>query len=165
MAVVVVVVVVVAALVAVAAVAWGWARPADGRRRRDGGQPVPAGLDPLDVAELDARLASVVHEQHGSRDARLHPALDLLIERQVPGRAVEVASGVGSARVRFADGTALLVQGQAHGMAGVLAAWVHQGSVVLAVYEAGRSGVQLTFRDRAHRRELTLLATGLDQPD
>jgi hypothetical protein len=141
-------------------------------RVRPAHRPVPAGshagddgLDPGDVADLDARLVAIADEEHQQRDARLQPALDRLIERQVPLRAVEAATGVGCARVRFADGTALLVRGDPRGSAGVLAGWVRQGSVVLAAYGPASVGVELTVLDRAHARRLRLLATGLDQPD
>ena len=54
--------------------------------------------------------------------------------RRVPARAVEAAPERRAVRVRFADGTQLLVRGTTPGDAGVLARWLRDRTVLLVTW-------------------------------
>ena len=124
-----------------------------------------AGLAPGDVAELDHTFAAVESDQATVRDTRIVATLRPLVDRRVPVRVVEAAPGLHAARVRFADGTVVLARGIVPSDAGVLARWVHEGSVVLVACAAEVDGTLLEFRADRHRNSITLRLTGLDQPD
>ncbi len=87
-----------------------------------------------------------------------------LIDRKVPARAVEAVPGVHSARVRFADGTALLVRGEVPGGVAILASRISKGPVPVAA-SLQADGTHLAFQARAARSRVSVLVVGLDQQD
>ena len=90
--------------------------------------------------------------------------LSTLVDRGVPVRAVEVAPGLQAIRLRFADGTAVLVRGWVPGDAGLLARWVRACSVVPVACSVRARGTQLEFSVEGQPNRLALRVTGLDQP-
>jgi hypothetical protein len=142
-----------------------WSSHRYGRRRRT--SPAfdeEAALAPGDLAELDDLFAAVEAEQSGARDARVALQLSTLVDRGVPVRAVEVAPGLQAIRLRFADGTVVLVRGWVPGDAGLLARWVRACSVVPVACSVGARGTQLEFSVEGQPNRLALRVTGLDQP-
>ena len=145
---------------------WADRRLRRDRRRAPVGVPgaAPVDVDPVDLADVDARLAAIVADAGHARDVRLAALLRPLIERRTPARSVEVAQGLGTARVRFADGTAVLVEGEVPGDVAILARWIQRGSVVPVSLSTMGDGTHLTFWTSS-RRALSVRVTGLDQPD
>jgi hypothetical protein len=135
------------------------------RRTRKLGLAEPPGIDPAEVAEIDARFAAVDAEQAQHRDRRLALQLNPLVERRVPARGVEAGPGRQAARIRFADGTTVLVRGADPGDVGVLASWVRGRSVLPASCSTDVDGTRLVFGSPRGRRTLSVLVTGFDQPD
>jgi hypothetical protein len=123
------------------------------------------GVHPGDVGELDVRFAAVDAEDRRDRDARLVARLGLVVERRVPLRVVEAVPGLRAARIRFADGTAVLARGFTPGDIGVLASWVRARSVVAIACPAGTAGVQLVFRAPGPHHGLAVRVIGFDQAD
>ena len=121
-------------------------------------------VDPVDVADLDARLAEIAADGSHAHDVRLASLLRPLVERRTPARSVEAVPGLGTARVRFADGTALLIEGEAPGDVAILARWIWRGSVVPTSSSSEADGTHLVFWSSSRRR-LSVRVTGLDQPD
>jgi hypothetical protein len=142
-----------------------WARARERIRRRSIDRATSSGIDPHDLADLEQRLAAVSDEQARHRDARLVFQLQQVIERRVPVRRVEAVASVSAPRIRFADGTAVLVHGENAGDVGVLAAWVHQQSVVASACSADAAGTHLVLAAYGSHRTMSVLVTGLDQPD
>ena len=147
---------------------------AAGRRRRsrrpelaavEARAAVDDGLDPADAAELDERFSAVEAEQAVERNRRLVLELQPLVDRRVPARSIERAPGVGAARIRFADGTAVVVRGVARGDVGVLAALMHRRAVPPEACSSGADGTRLTFGWPGRRQRVSVVVTGLDQPD
>ncbi len=134
------------------------------RRRRPGGYD-EAPLDPADVADLTARFARVDADQAATQRALLEYHLRPLVVRRVPVRCIEVVPQLRTTRVRFADGTAVVVRGEVAGDAGVLASVVRQHRVLPADYRTDDAGTHLVFDWFDGRRHMSLLVTGLDQPD
>ncbi len=97
--------------------------------------------------------------------ALLENHLRPLVARRVPVRCIEVVPQLRTTRVRFADGTAVVVRGEAAGDAGVLASVVRQHRVLPADYRTDDAGTHLVFDWFDGRRHMSLLVTGLDQPD
>jgi hypothetical protein len=126
---------------------------------------VDDGLDPSDTADLDARFSAVEAEQAEERNRRLARDLQPLIDRRIPARSIERAPGVGAARIRFADGTAVFVRGVASGDVGVLAALMHRRAVPPEACAATADGTRLTFGWPGRRQRVSVVVTGLDQPD
>jgi hypothetical protein len=125
---------------------------------------VPIAINPVEAAEIDARLAAVdagSHEHQCLLAKRLHP----LIERRVPARCVEAAPGLRSARLRFADGTTVLVRGAVPGDLALLAAAMVRRSVPADACRSDGGCTRLLFGWPGGRRTLSILVTGLDQPD
>ena len=144
---------------------WSARRLRRDRRREPVGVPaVAVDVDPLDVAEVDARLDAIAADAGHARDVRLAALLRPLLDRRTPARTVEVAQGLGTARVRFADGTAVLVEGEVPGDVALLARWIPRGSVVPVAVLTLSDGTHVRFRTTS-RRELSVRVTGLDQPD
>ena len=135
-----------------------------GRRHRPGGLD-EAPLDPADVADLTARFARVDADQAATQHALLEYHLRPLVVRRVPVRCIEVVPQLRTTRVRFADGTAVVVRGEAAGAAGVLASVVRPHRVLPAYYRTDDAGTHLVFDWFDGRRHMSLLVTGLDQPD
>jgi len=148
--------VVVAVLVVVAVARWV------GAGRSSAADPEVA-LDLGDLSDLEARLAEVADEERAQLTARVAARLELVVARQVPVRGIERAPGGGCARVRFADGTSVLVRGTHPGDAGVLAARARRDAVLLRSCRAQANGAHLVFT--TPKGDLDLVATGLDQPD
>jgi hypothetical protein len=137
-----------------------------GRLRRAG----PTGseesqIDPADTADIDARFAAVDADQVPRRDLRLALRLHPLVERRVPARGVAAGPGRRGARVRFADGTTVLVRGADPGDVGVLASWVRERSVLPASCSTEVDGTHLVFASPRGRRTVSVIVTGFDQPD
>jgi hypothetical protein len=139
------------------------------RRGRPAGAAAGAarGLDagtPEDLAELDARLAAVLADLGHEHDVHVAIRLQPLVDRRVPARAVEAVPELNSARIRFADGTAVLVQGSAPGDVGVLACWIRGRSVLPRACATTNEGTHLIFASPSRPRELCVRVTGVDQP-
>ena len=120
---------------------------------------------PADVAELTARFARVEADRSAMQRGLLENHLRPLVTRRVPVRCIEVVPQLRTTRVRFADGTAVVVRGEAAGDAGVLASVVRQHRVLPADYRTDDAGTHLVFDWFDGRRHMSLLVTGLDQPD
>ena len=136
--------------------AW-WSSPRGSRR------DVHAGFDPSDLAELDAAFAAVEAERLRGQLIQAAPVLRQLVSRQVPARAVEAAPERRAVRVRFADGTQLLVKGTTPGDAGVLARWVRDRTVLLVTWLEAEGQARLTFASPHRRGRLGFVVTGIDQ--
>jgi hypothetical protein len=137
---------------------WPWRRPADAS---DLDAPVSA----ADAAEVARRLDRVDAE-HATRFARqLVHRLHQLVDRGVPARGIEPVPAWGAARLRFADGTTLVVRGAAAGDVGVLASWARRGSIVPRSVSTAASRARLTFAAPDGHGEVAVLVRGLDQPD
>jgi hypothetical protein len=102
----------------------------------------------------------------------LHLALRLswrlrpLVQRSVPPRAIEAAPAPRAARLRFADGTTVVVKSAVRGDLAILAVAMRHGSVNTAACATGSDGsTHLLFTWPGGRRELSLRVVGLDQPD
>lgn len=131
----------------------------DGDGDRDGH------LQPSDADEL-ARRFDVVDAEHAARFGRqLVRRLHLLVDREVPARGVEPVPAWGAARLRFADGTTVVVRGASAGDLGVLAGWVRRRSVVPRAVSGTGPGARLTFAAPDGRRQLDVVVRGFDQPD
>jgi hypothetical protein len=137
------------------------------RSRRVGApdlSPEPGGLAPADLAELDARLAAVEADHAHDRDAHVAVRLQPLVDRRVPARVVEAVPDLHAARIRFADGTAVFVEGSAPGDVAVLASWVRGRSVPPAACSTSARGTHLLFRSSTRAPDLCVRVTGIDQP-
>jgi hypothetical protein len=155
-------------LVVVAAVWWYRHR----RSSADGGDGDEVArqlerLDPVDLAELDERFAVVGDEERLLQQALLRVRVEPLVERRVPVRAVEALSELRIVRVRFADGTALVVRGVTPGDAGRLAMLIRRHRVVpcsCTPEPDGEQGMRVVFGWESDRHHLALRVSGLDQP-
>ena len=136
--------------------------------RRPGREHLPldlAGIDPVQVSEIEALLSTV---SAGANDLalRLWCRLNPLVQRCVPARAIEAAPVPRAARLRFADGTAVIVTSVVPGDVGTLALAMRRGSVKATACGAGPDGAtRLVFICPGGHRELSLRVLGLDQPD
>jgi siroheme synthase (precorrin-2 oxidase/ferrochelatase) len=135
--------------------AW-WSSP---RRSRS---ELQAGFDPSDLAEMEAVFAAVEAEQLQGQIVQAAPVLRRLVSRRVPARAVEPAPERQAIRVRFADGTQLLVRGTTPGDAGVLARWLLDRTVLLVTWLEAEGEARLTFASPQRRGRLGFVVTGLD---
>jgi hypothetical protein len=126
---------------------------------------VPGGVAPAEAAEIEAMFASV--DADGPDLAlRLSRKLAPLVQRGVPPRALETAPVAKAARLRFADGTTVVVRGTSPGDLAVLALAMQHGSVRPAACRTSPDGgaqIQFTWPDG--QRRLSLRVLGLDQPD
>ena len=134
-------------------------------RANSGLVPPPARIAPADAAAIDAMFAVLDPDLlHLARRVswRLRP----LVERGVPPRVIEAAPVPRAARLRFADGTTVVVKGVTPGDIGVLAVAMRQGSVKPARCETDAEGrARLLFTWLGGHRSLSLRVVGLDQPD
>jgi hypothetical protein len=135
--------------------AW-WSSPRRSRRE------LHAGFDPSDLAELEAVFAAVEAEQRRGQVIQAAPILRRLVSRRVPARAVEAAPEQRAVRVRFADGTQLLVRGRTPGDAGVLARWVRDRTVLPVTWLEAEGETRLTFGSPQRRGHLGFVVTGVD---
>jgi hypothetical protein len=125
----------------------------------------PDGFSDGDLADLDGAFAAAEAEEARHRDARLAVLVAPLVARSVPARVIEPAPGLHAARIRFADGTSLLVRGRTPGDVGVLARWVRERRVVPVGCSTNDGRTELAFRVGGRSSPFVLLLTGLDQPD
>jgi hypothetical protein len=125
----------------------------------------PSGLDPVDLADIDQRLAAVHRDAAHDRDLRLAVLLHRLVDKGVPLRVVEPVPSLRTARMRFADGTAVLVRGDVRGDVAVLAGWMRDGSIVPTACSTRGDGTHLVLRSRCHAHPVSVRVTGMDQPD
>ena len=138
--------------------------------RRQHPAPAPPSTEPEgfadgDLAELDGAFAAAEAEEARRRDARLAVLIAPLVARRVPARIIEAVPGLHAARIRFADGTAVLVRGRTPGDVGVLACWVRDRRVVPVSCSPTSSGMELAFSVGDRPCPFVLQLPGLDQPD
>ena len=126
---------------------------------------VPGGFAPAEAADIEAMFASV--DADGSALAlRLSLKLGPLVQRGVPPRVLEAAPVAKAARLRFADGTTVVVKSTSPGDLAVLAMAMQHGSLRPAACRTGPDGgAQLQLRSPDGRRRLSIWVVGLDQPD
>jgi hypothetical protein len=135
------------------------------RRPATGAAPESAPLVGRDeAADIDARLAAVLADW-GDHRTSLAIRLQPLVERQVPARCIEAAPHHRATRIRFADGTTVLARGTAPGQVAVLAAEIRLRSLPPAACTTDEEGTYLLFGWPGRRRTLSILVTGMDQPD
>ena len=125
----------------------------------------PEGFADGDLAELDAVFAAAEAEEARRRDARLAILIAPLVARRVPARIIEAVPSLHAARIRFADGTSVLVRGRSPGDVGVLACWVRDRRVVPVRCSPTSTGLELAFSVSDRPCPFVLRLTGLDQPD
>jgi hypothetical protein len=128
------------------------------------GRIAPQFPDPDEAADIDARLAAVMAEC-GDHRTNLAIRLQPLVERQVPARCIEAAPHLRASRIRFADGTTVLARGTVPGQVAVLAAEIRIRSLPPAACTVDEDGTHLLFGWPGARRTLSILVTGMDQPD
>jgi hypothetical protein len=125
----------------------------------------PEGFADGDLAELNVVFAAAEAEEARRRDARLAILIAPLVARRVPARIIEAVPSLHAARIRFADGTSVLVRGRVPGDVGVLACWVRDRRVVPVRCSPTSSGMELAFSVSDRPCPFVLRVTGLDQPD
>jgi hypothetical protein len=132
-------------------------------RRRD--EVVEPSIHPADLADLTERFAGIDADHARYQATLLELHLRPLVRRRIPVRSIECIPEQRTNRVRFADGTAVNVRGESPGDAGVLAAIVLRHAVLPGDYRTDASGTHLVFDWSDGRRHLSMLVTGLGQPD
>jgi hypothetical protein len=122
-------------------------------------------LGVTDAAEIESTLEAVdVDRRDFAR--RLALRLQPLVQRGVPPRVIEAAPVPRAARLRFADGTTVLVQATAPGELGALALTMRHGSLKPARCTTDPDGsAHLLLSCSGEHRRLSLHVVGLDQPD
>jgi hypothetical protein len=126
---------------------------------------VPGGVAPAQAAEIEAMFASV---DAGGRALALRLAVKLgpLVQRGVPPRMLEPAPVAKAARLRFADGTTVVVKATSPGDLAVLAMAMQRGSLrPTACLSGPDGGAWLQLRGPDGRYRLSIRVVGLDQPD
>jgi hypothetical protein len=122
-------------------------------------------MGPAQAAEIEAIFAAV-DADGPALDLRLSRRLGPLVQRGVPPRVIEAAPVPRAARLRFADGTTVVVKGTSPGDLAVLAMAMQQGSVRPAACRTDPQGrTQLLFSGRDGQCRLSLRVVGFDQPD
>lgn len=120
---------------------------------------------PCVTAQVRAMLAGVDHDE-AQFALRLCVRLRPLVQRSVPPRLIEAGPAPGAARLRFADGTTLVVTSVVPGDLAVLANVMRQCSakpVACGVDPDG--GTHMLFSWANGRAALVLRVVGFDQPD
>ena len=124
-----------------------------------------AGAEPTEVEEVGSILAAVDTDR---RDfsvrlaSRLHP----LVRRGVPPRVIERAPVRRAARLRFADGTTVLVKAAVPGEFGTLAVVMRRGSLKPVAFTTDRDGgAHLLLSCPGDQHRVSVHVVGLDQPD
>lgn len=124
------------------------------------------------VPSLVLRTAAIAATRNGAygEEPTIARFIDVrlrsLLSRGVPPRALEHAPVPGAARLRFADGTTLLVSGVVPGDVGKLAVALKWGPVKLSGFGTRQDGATcLSFASSGRGGVLHVLALGLDQPD
>jgi hypothetical protein len=123
---------------------------------------------PADQAEeLEAVLVAAGTDTDRRQFARrLSSRLEPLVQRGIPPRAIEAAPVPRAARVRFADGTTVLVKVAVPGELGNLALTMRHGSLKPAGWTTDPDGsARLLLSLADPHRPLSLHVVGLDQPD
>jgi hypothetical protein len=129
------------------------------------GMAVPGGVAPAEAAEIEAMFASVDADRHALA-LRLSLKLGPLVQRGVPPRVLEAAPVAKAARLRFADGTTVVVKGTSPGDLAVLAMAMQHGSLrPTACRPSPDGGAQLQLRSPDGQHRLSIRVVGLDQPD
>ena len=123
------------------------------------------GVDPLDVADIGDRLGDIDAEHRASRDAVLLAHLQPLVTRKVPVRCVEPVPDLHIVRVRFADGTAVVVRGEVAGDAGIVASVLRDHAVLPSACSTDAAGTRLVLDWSGGRNRVAMRVAGLDQPD
>ena len=122
-------------------------------------------LSPEQGAGIDRLLADMGAENL-ELSLRLSWRLRPLVQRGVPPRAVEAGPAAHAARLRFGDGTTVIVKGNTPGDVGVLAVAVQRCSVKpTACTTTPEGSTQILFTWPGRRHSLWLRVLGLDQPD
>ena len=141
------------------------------RRRPSAGHPLPPQealleplIDPEDVAEIESRWDALDATHRRRRDELLLARLRPLVDRRVPVRVVEPIPTRQVVRIRFADGTAVVGRGEVAGDTGVLASLIRKQSVWPGSCTTDAAGTHVVFAWSGGRC-VTVLVTGLDQPD
>jgi hypothetical protein len=124
-----------------------------------------ARTDPTEIEKIEALLAAVGTDRRHFA-LRLSSRLGPLVRRGVPPRAIERAPVPRAARLRFADGTTVLVKVDAPGELGTLAVIMRRGSLKPAALTTDRDGsAHLLLSCPGEHRRVSLHVVGLDQPD
>jgi hypothetical protein len=124
-----------------------------------------AGTDPTEVEQIEALLAAVGTDRRDFA-LRLSSRLGPLVRRGVPPRVIEGAPVPRAARLRFADGTTVLVKVTVPGELGTLAVIMRRGSLMPAAFSTDRDGsAHLLLSCPGEHRRVSLHVVGLDQPD
>jgi hypothetical protein len=97
-------------------------------------------------------------------DASVEAVVRPLVARGVAVRCIEPVPSLKLARVRFADGTAVVVRGDTPGDVGVLVSVLRDHAVRAASCSTDAGGTHLVFGWSGGRRTLSVRVTGLDQP-
>ncbi len=156
-----------------AAAAWRHGHQPETRHAAPAGHPAGPldgqdGLDPGDVADLDDRFRLVSGEERLLQQTLLQSRVQPLVTRRVPVRGVEALPELRTVRVRFADGTAIVANGEIAGDAARLALLVrHDQHVVASSCSAapdGKEGMRVVFAWSGERHHIALRVSGLDQP-
>ena len=149
-----------------AAQATGGLRSFARRSARARSSPIAAsaGIDPVEAAEIDTLLA-MVDADRSELTVGLWSRLRTLVQRGVPPRVIAAAPVPRAARLRFADGTTVLVKSALPGdLALAVAMW--RGPVSTAACTTDADGrAHLLFSWPGGHHGLSLLVVGLDQPD
>lgn len=115
--------------------------------------------------ELEAVLAAADLDRDGFA-LRLSSRLQPLVQRGVPPRFIEAAPVPRAARLRFADGTTVLVKTAVPGELGTLVLTMRQGSLRPVGWGTHPDGsAHLLLSCPVEQRCLSLHVVGLDQPD
>ncbi len=138
------------------------------RRRTSAGSGLlglSAGTGATEVEEVGALLAAVDTDRRDFA-LRLSSRLGPLVRRGVPPRVIEGAPVPRAARLRFADGTTVLVKAAVPGDLGALAVIMRRGSLKPAAFTTDRDGgAHLLLSCPGEHRGVSLHVVGLDQPD
>ena len=156
---------VLAVALAVGVTVWALCYARARRAPREAADTEIPGIDPSDLDELGARLSGVEAEHIAQRNAVLQAHLEPLVQRRVPVRSIEPVPALHTVRIRFADGTAVVVRGEVAGDAGVLASVLRDHSVLPGACSTDANGTRLVFDWSGGSRHLAMRVAGLDQPD
>lgn len=115
--------------------------------------------------ELSAALEATAAEYDAEFSQRMAYTLDRLSRRGTPVRGMEAFNDDGVVRVRFADGTTILVRGERPGeLSAVAMAVVRSQPVLLTSLRETGSGVVAALRWPGPARPVTIRIVGRDQP-